>query len=374
MQGAYIVRVVIIALHFAEYSLSLAKAIAEQNDVLLILSEPNFNNEVGAIGLTTIPKRLKVELLPHYTSLGLLLNNIWKLRAYVRGFLPDVIHLQEEPKDYLIGALPFFGRIPIVLTVHDPKPHIGLDAKRIRFSRRAFYIKLLRLSSNSIIVHGEYLKKIAQQCIPQRRDKVFSVAHGPLGKIFERNVDYEWKSGYCLFFGRIEAYKGLGVFIEALRILKDQGITVKGVIAGRGSELEKYQDALRDTELFDVRNRYLSVEEVLSCFQEANIVVLPYLEATQSGVSAYAIGMGRPVVATEVGGLPESVRHNVTGLLVPAGDPLALANSLKLLLSDTKLAQKMAINSWGWGQNELSWHNLAIQTIAVYKQTKLLNS
>lgn len=363
-------RVAIIALHFAEYSLSLAKEIAETNDVLLIVSEPNFNNEVGSVALTGMPPRLKIEMLPHYTSLGLFLRNIWQLGKIIKCFSPDIIHLQEEPKDYLIGALPLFGRIPIVLTVHDPQPHVGLDAQRLRFSRRAFYIRLLRLRSNSIIVHGEYLKKVAMDCIPWRSNKIFSIAHGPLGKIFNRPVNYEWKAGYCLFFGRIEAYKGLGVFIDAVSALKDQGIVLKAVIAGRGSDLEKYQQVLQDNDLFDVRNRYLSVDEVLSCFEEANVVVLPYLEATQSGVSAYAIGMGRPVVATNVGGLPESVRQNETGLLVPAGDPQALAHALKTVLNDANVAKRMAINSWEWGEKELSWRNLAIQTIAVYEKSR----
>lgn len=359
-------RIVLLALHFAEYTLSLAEALAKENDVLLILIERNFNNEIGSVEFIPKETRLKVEVLPHKRSATALFGNIFTIAKSIRCFKPDVIHCQEEPKDYLIGALPFMRGIPFVLTVHDPKPHSDLDAKRINYSRRAIYLKLLRHRADALIVHGEHLKAIAESHMPEKKGQIFSVPHGPLGKIFRPPVLLNWEVGNCLFFGRIEAYKGLGYFIEAIKQLRDKGLPVTGVIAGRGSELARYDAVIRNNPAFRVIDRYLSPSEVIECFQQTNVVVMPYIEATQSGVSAYAIGLGRPVVATRVGGLPESVIDGETGFIVEPKNVTALADAIECLVNDQAKANAMATKALGWGEQEMSWGKMSALSLRVY--------
>ena len=359
-------RIVLIALHFAEYSLSLAEALAKDNDVLLILIERNFNNEIGSVEFIPKEPRLRVLILPHQRSVTALIGNIFTIAKSIRRFEPDVIHCQEEPKDYLIGALPFLRGIPFVLTVHDPKPHTGLDAKRINYSRRAIYLKLLRRRADAVIVHGEHLKAIAETHMPEKKGRIFSVPHGPLGKIFRPPIHFDWEVGNCLFFGRIEAYKGLGYFVEAIQLLRDKGLPVTGVIAGRGSELARYNSVVRDNPAFRVIDRYLSQSEVIECFQQTNVVVMPYIEATQSGVSAYAIGLGRPVVATRVGGLPESVIDRETGLIVEPENVSALGEAIECLVKDQEKAKAMANRAMEWGEAQLSWERMSALSLKAY--------
>lgn len=361
-------KIAIIALHFAEYSVSLAKALAQDNEVLILVHGPNFQDEVGNIDLVSNEPSLKVVFLPHSRTLRVLLGNIVRIVREVRSFSPDVLHIQEEPKDYLMGALPFLRRFPVVLTVHDPAPHSGVDEKLHTRSRRSVFVENLRKRASGIIVHGEKLRQVAIEKKIKRVDRVYSVNHGALGKIFNVGFNDDWKSGHCLFFGRIEAYKGLGVFIEAIKLLRSQGVAVRGIVAGRGTELQRHEADLADSSAFEVIRRYLSVEEVLGVFQEANVVVLPYLEATQSGVSAYAVGIGRAVVATRVGGLPESVQEGVTGLLVEPASPHALADAIGRIVQDRELAKNFARASYNWGEGELSWRTIATQTARVYRE------
>ena len=74
---------------------------------------------------------------------------------------------------------------------------------------------------------------------------------------------------------------------------------------------------------------YVPNEKVREFFSAADAVVLPYLSATQSGIAQIAFNFDLPVIATDVGGLAEVVRHEVTGLIVPPDDPAALAASFQ---------------------------------------------
>jgi glycosyltransferase involved in cell wall biosynthesis len=74
--------------------------------------------------------------------------------------------------------------------------------------------------------------------------------------------------------------------------------------------------------------RYLPDDEVEAAFKAADVVVLPYRSATQSGVTAVAYALGVPVITTRVGGLAETVAEGETGLIVPPVDPQALASAI----------------------------------------------
>jgi len=75
-------------------------------------------------------------------------------------------------------------------------------------------------------------------------------------------------------------------------------------------------------------SRYVPDDEVEALFRAADVVVLPYRSATQSGVTHVAYALGVPVITTDVGGLAETVKPDETGLVVPPGDPAALADAI----------------------------------------------
>jgi glycosyltransferase involved in cell wall biosynthesis len=75
-------------------------------------------------------------------------------------------------------------------------------------------------------------------------------------------------------------------------------------------------------------NSYVPNEELGVYFSAADVVVLPYLEATQSGVVQVALGFEKPIIATSVGGMPEAVHEGETGLIVPPADSDALYKAI----------------------------------------------
>lgn len=367
-------RVVLLALHFAEYAASLAQALAAEHEVLLVLSERNAVAELGGTQVLAQVPNLRVVALPHRVSPTLLVANVLRIVRLVRAFRPDVIHCQEELKDYLIGALPLLPRVPFVLTVHDPRPHLGSDTKRLRWSRRRFFERWIRHKADHVIVHGLALADSAAEVMPWARGRIHVLPHGPLGELLGGPPRFDWEPGNCLFFGRIEDYKGLKYFIEAIRLLRRRGHAVRGVIAGRGPSLDALKPDLAGDEGFVVQEGFLSVEEVTQNFNRANLVVLPYVEATQSGVAAYALGRGRPLVVTDVGSLAEMVRPGQTGLVVPPRDAESLASAIARIVDAPELGLAMAREAASLGRGELSWKAIAAGSSRVYRSALAGNS
>lgn len=134
-----------------------------------------------------------------------------------------------------------------------------------------------------------------------------------------------------LFFGLIRPYKGLHFLIEAMpAVLRE--IDCSLLVAG-----EFYDDKRKYTALIEKLNLaehvrmddvYIPNEDVHLYFAAADVVVLPYIEASQSGIVPIAYSFNTPVISTRVGGLPEAVLEGKTGMLVEPGDPAALASAI----------------------------------------------
>jgi glycosyltransferase involved in cell wall biosynthesis len=140
----------------------------------------------------------------------------------------------------------------------------------------------------------------------------------------------------AVFFGYVRHYKGLDTLLDAWPLVR-AGRPATLVVAG-----EFYEDAAPYRERVARANagapaaapavrlldRYLADEEVEALLKAADVVVLPYRSATQSGVTHVAYALGVPVITTDVGGLAETVRPGETGLVVPPEDPAALAGAI----------------------------------------------
>ena len=357
-------RILLLSPHFAQYSLLLARALVQQPgvSVLLVMNQLNYQSEVGGLETDHSSIHLKIILLPHKRTLRCLFSNTWRYWRLIREFNPDVIHAQEEPKDYLAFSLLFTSR-PVVLTIHDPRAHAGDSTASEPFSRHAIYRRYLRYRAKAAVVHGTCL-------LDQLRELGFCktaivAPHGPLGNL-DNPPAQDCIVGRCLFFGRMQSYKGLAEFIEGIELTAVEHPEVHGVIAGRGPELLHFQEKLQNNARFSVIDRFLSPQEVVEQFQKSDVVVLPYREATQSGVAAYALGLGRPMVVTRVGGLPEMVDNGRNGFIVPPKQALALAHAISAILANRALAKMMGEHSLKVGKSRLSWETAAIVTVALY--------
>lgn len=149
----------------------------------------------------------------------------------------------------------------------------------------------------------------------------------------------------ALFFGFVRPYKGLEQLIHAVALAARQAPDLRLVVAGEfwlsAEEFTRQAERLGIADRVQLHDAYVPNEAIGSYFGAADVVVLPYLQATQSGVVTLAAQFGLPVVATRVGGLPEAVIDGGTGLIVPPGDPVALSRALVRVLSDDELAARL---------------------------------
>ena len=143
------------------------------------------------------------------------------------------------------------------------------------------------------------------------------------------------------------------------------------VIAGKGDLYFDYSPYER-CEYITLINRFVDTAELVGLIENSLFSVCPYKDATQSGVVASSFAFSKPVIATKVGGLGESVIDGMTGLLVPPNNVDALATAIMRMLSDPSLVYQLSENIKNkFGQGEVSWPAIADKYIKIYEKTRL---
>jgi glycosyltransferase involved in cell wall biosynthesis len=210
-----------------------------------------------------------------------------------------------------------------------------------------------------LFVHGEALR---ERLIAAHRPaaEVVVVPHGtdePLvAPLPERPT--------LLLFGRLTAYKGLDTLLDAMPLVWARAPETRLMIAGEG-DLDRHP-ALGDARVL-VRNEHVPDADVPDLFGAATCVVLPYREASQSGVAAVAKRHGRALVVTDVGAL-RAVARDGAARIVPAGDPPALARAVLEVVCTPGLAERMGRAAADAVRAELSWSRVGEATLAAYRR------
>ncbi len=165
------------------------------------------------------------------------------------------------------------------------------------------------------------------------------------------------------FFGFIRPYKGLNYMIDAMPMI-NKHVNVNLLIVGEFWEGEdKYREQIERLsvgEKIKTINKYIPNEEVGVYFSAADVVVLPYVSGTGSGIVQIAFGFNKPVIATNVGCLPEVVDHGRTGYLVEPMDSQAIADAVVSFYNEGK--EDEFVNNIKRGKEKFSWDRM-VETI-----------
>jgi len=242
----------------------------------------------------------------------------------------DLVHFQWA----LVPMLDRFAiarlqrRCPVVVTVHDTTPLNGARGG----AQTSGYDRMLA-QADALIVHLDS----GRAALVERgvaANKIHVVPHGPLplAAAAPEARDQRWR---IVLFGKIQAYKGVDVAIEALGMLPAQvrdGLDV--VIAGEPmidlAPLRQRIAELRLERVIDLRPRRFDESEMASLLRSADAFALPYRLIEASGVLHLIADLGRWIVASDTGSLHDLLtgRHDL-GELVPAGDAAMLAAALE---------------------------------------------
>lgn len=340
----------------AIYSLELARTLRKRFQITALVSKQALNldqwRELG-IPLLEVPTyNNALEFCSSYL-------NPFTFRALaerIEGISPDLIYYPM-----IHPWIPRLNRLlpdlPKVYTAHDPVLHLG--------ERNWLLARIQKLSLKEadrvIVLSQAFVETMASLGAPPERIDV--IPHGEFSFYREFAVDparEKSKEQRLLFFGRIHEYKGIRILLEAFSQIKEQLPQAKLTIAGEG-DLRPYRDQLEKLEDVEVRNHWIPDWEVADLFTNAELVVLPYLDASQSGVIPIAYSFAVPVVATNTGGLAEQVEHLRTGILVPPNDSKALADNVVQLLANPLLRAELGKNGWEKAQKEWNWETISSQ-------------
>jgi glycosyltransferase involved in cell wall biosynthesis len=202
--------------------------------------------------------------------------------------------------------------IPSVVAVHDPIPHPGFSESVYKFLED----KSIQRASRCLLLSESLRQALVQRgAVPEKIDHI---PHGVLSAYYQglpaQPTQTPDRLITLLFFGRITPYKGLEVLLQAYQKIKSRH-DLRLLIVGSG-DMKPYQSLLKDLPEVEVVNEWIREEDIDQYFCQADILVLPYTSASQSGVLAVAAGYALPVLATRVGGIPEQIIDGETGLLV----------------------------------------------------------
>lgn len=359
-------RVVLIAPEIPDYAMEYARTISGTVEVLLLMpdryrpSDGWIDREGVAVEWLAWPRQRQI--LPSITFMRGIVKRIKKWN-------PDLVHLLMNGQVWTTTFLAMLRPLPVLTTVHDVSLHPG-DRSALRVPSLFFDLGVRR--SKAIVVHGDSLRRQAIARWRVSPDRCFMFPHVPLNHYreiaaaegFRRKEDGVFR---VLFFGRICLYKGLSYLLSAIEELERGSPPVKLVIAGSGS-LEPYRVQIARLASTEVHNDFISARETARLFAEADVLVLPYIEASQSGVLMIAMSFGLPVVATEVGEIAETVARTGTGLLVPLRDPVRLAEALRRLCEDSTMRTTLAGNARSAMQSYYCKNILAQRAQRIYKE------
>ena len=222
-------------------------------------------------------------------------------------------------------------------------------------------------------MHTDVMRKQLSSRFYIGEKKIDVISHGELGSLYQllarrSGVAKEPRDSFTLlFFGRIWAYKGLRYLLEAYSIVKREVPEARLIIAGRGGNLAANQPLIRALQGVEVLDGVIPPEQVAGLFERSSVVVLPYIEASQSGVASIGFTTGAVVVASSVGGFTELISDQQNGILVPPRDSGSLASALISILRNTDRQSQLRQCALKHGQNGLGWASIAEKTLATYK-------
>jgi len=354
------------------YSSQLAKALGKVHHVKDAWDEPG-----GSRLLQEFPAFFKNApfeycLVPIYRfpDPRKLLKPFWLYRQ-IRKHQSDLVHVQNNHQNFETYLALWWARqknIPLVATVHDVNLHPG---DTVNFRTALIFFRIIDLA-DQIIVHGDSLAHELSRLYGVSEKRINVVPHGNHDiylSVSEEVTRHRPEPGHVLFFGRMKRYKGLEYLMKAAPLIASKIKNLKIVVAGEGEDLDRLAPHLRDIPYFEIHNRFLTHPEAALLFARASVVVVPYIEGSQSGPVHMAFSFGRPVVATTVGAIPEIVENGREGFLVSPRDKNGLAEAIIRILANPEMAEKMGKYARQKADGPLNWDGqIREKTELVYRK------
>lgn len=276
----------------------------------------------------------------------------------------DVVHITNPLQWY---EWPLFRmRKRCVLTVHDPILHSGMG-----WLKQTYWENIRKLSfkylDNFILLNNQQTDEFVKEYnLKNKNIENSQLSIYTCLRLIRPVQDVGFDKPYVLFFGKISKYKGVNYLFQSIKLLNDKGKEIYLIVAGNGDfgfDISEYQNS----KYIEIRHRFIPDNELVSLIMHAKFVVCPYIDATQSGVIMSAFTFNKPVIATNVGGLPEMVIDNYYGKIVEKENIDQLSLAIEDLYRDDSLVDEYSQNiNRDYGIGGKSWNEIALRIQDTY--------
>ncbi len=326
------------------------------------LVENFFNIEAGPVFSLDISRGLQQNQVEVCTIVSELAENlddwktafssdciyIWKVykNRYVENLLNGIrMHFKFRKRRFDFAVYPnpvkrnliaekFLNIRENIMILHDVIPHSGAMESTTQNVRNVVE------QADNIMVMSKLFIPIVEKEYQIPRNNILYMRHGTMnypefaGSYREEDIK---GSINFLFFGRIQHYKGLHILAQAFKDVQEQYPDTYLTVAGSG-DFTEYKEEYAELENVTVMNKYITDDEIAYLFSKPNtVVVMPYIDATQSGITGMAYNYETPILSTDTGGLREQLFDGKVGIFVKPEDADDLAEKMIRFLSDPNL-------------------------------------
>lgn len=272
------------------------------------------------------------------------LSALITLMRLVRKEKINILHLHGYGAWTFGRIVSLLTGVPAVLHEHFADPKIPFYQKFVDYAFRGLPYPVLAVS--------EYVKDFCVKSRGVMPEKVILLYNGaPLDEfspILEEQKALLKKAlaiteGYQVVgtIGRLDVEKGIEYFLRAIPAVHSQCPQTRFLIVGDGPLLGQLQAVARRLSLDNLVDFVGFRKDISEILAILDVMVIPSLREGAPLTAFEAMAMGKPIVATEVGGLKEILQHKKTALLIPSQDPSALAESVVQLLQDQEFARQL---------------------------------
>jgi len=363
-----------------KYLLHLAKHFSQKNEVLIVVGEkknqdPFFWQQAKALNIRIIV----LEHLIRDISLVKAFEALLEIRKLLYKERPDFLHINSSMAGAVASTAAWLYRfdplntaIRVIYTVHG-----FVFNQPMKKMRRRIYLMIEKFTANfkgALITVSNYDKQqgLQHKIAPEIRMIVIhnGIDVSEMEFMTRENarlkLDIKISNTVIGTMASLYPTKGLSYLIEALKLLRDKKIQPQLVIFGDGPD---YDELLKQINSYQLDKQVIILKNKPRAWpylKAFDIFVLPSVKEGFPYALLEAAAAQLPVVTTKVGGIPELISHNETGLLVAPREPQALAQELETLIKDEKLRQNLGRNLRSRLEANFSLQNMLEQTEQVY--------
>ena len=287
----------------------------------------------------------------------------------------DLVHAHDWLVAFAGRAFKHAFHVPLVATIHATEAgrNAGIHSRQQAYISNVEW--WLGYEAWRVICCSEYMQREVRGVFSMPHDKISVVPNGVEPDEFQgtdrtlsRQTFASDDQKLLFFIGRLVREKGVHVLLEASRILLQQGENIKLVIAGAGPYEEELKYLAASLGIYSRVYFTGKVSDKMRnhLYRWADASICPSLYEPFGIVALEAMAAGSGLVASDTGGLSEVVRHEVTGLKVPPGDPAALAAATSRLLHDKGLRADLGRSAARTVRRDYSWAGIAKKTLELY--------